>query len=138
MRVGSAVSLAATAAPDDLAAHVCEERVERLLRPAAGHRRHDAGDVRLVTAVPDDRLEPLAVGEERARRDRRAVVALAFQAVALRADADPLRTAELCPGLRREPALIGRLRLDDDPRLHRGVEDPPAPAAPAPGGPGPF
>src|SRR5438270_5592517 len=124
-RVGSALSLAATAASsDDLASDVCEERVELLLRPAVGDRRHDAGNLRHVAAVADDRLELLAVGEDGARRDRRAVVALAFQAVALRADPDPLRAAELRLRLGREPAPVGGLRLHDHPSGHRSMEDP--------------
>src|SRR5438105_14041415 len=96
IRVGRAVSLAATgSSSDDVAPEVREERVELLLRPAVGDRRHDARDVRLVAAVPDDRLELLPVGEDRAPGDRRAVVALALQAVALGADAGPLGLPEL-------------------------------------------
>src|SRR5207244_6923367 len=86
--------------------------------------RHDAGNLRHVAAVADDRLELLAVGHDWARRDLRPVVALSLQAVALRARADPLRAAELRLRLRGEPPLEVRLRLDDDTRLHRFVEDP--------------
>src|SRR5438128_7568895 len=118
-RVGSAVSLAATAASsDDVASEVREERVELLLRPAVRDRRHDAGNLRHVAAVADDRLELLAVGDDWARRDLRPVVALSLQAVALCAHADPLRAAELRLRLRGEPPLEVRLRLDDDTRLH--------------------
>src|SRR5919202_1527697 len=121
----SGVPLTATAASSrHTAADVGEERVELLLRPALADGRHDARDARLVAAVPDDRLELLTVGEDRARRDRRAVVALTLQAVALGAHADPLGTTELWLRLRRDPALVVGLRLDDDARLHRRMEDP--------------
>src|SRR5919202_1096231 len=121
----SGVPLTATAASSCHAlADIGEERVELLLRPALADRRHDAGGARLVAAVPDDRLELLTVGEDRARRDRRAVVALSLQAVALRAGAAPLRCAELRLRLRRDPALVGGLRLYEDARRHLGVEDP--------------
>src|SRR5712691_11260352 len=101
---GNVSALAATtAAFRDVRLRVLEERVHLRLRPAVADGRHP------VPAVADDGLERAAVGEDRAALERRAVVAGACHAVALRARAPP----DVAPqaGGRRRPGADPRLVL---------------------------
>src|SRR3954449_107611 len=99
------------------------ERGELPRRPAAADGRHVARRRRdPVLAVDEQRVEPLRLHEQRARRDRRAVAALALQAVALRADADPLVPAQVPGRLRRQPGAVRAGRLGEDTRAHLRVQ----------------
>src|SRR3954468_17872754 len=101
----------------DVRLEVPLECAELLLGPVAADTRHPAA------AFPHDRLECGRLHERRVRRERRPVVTLCLQPVALRAHALPLRLAELLGGMGRDEALEIVLALDDRAREHALVVD---------------
>src|SRR5690242_11146611 len=85
---------------EDVTLCVLHQRLDLRVRPRVRNGRH------LPESVADDRREALRLGEQRVRRDRRAVAALAGQPVAGRADARELALAEALCGLRRDKGLV--------------------------------
>src|SRR4051812_19397572 len=108
----------------DVPPEVHVERRELLARPAAADGRHVAvGRRDPVLAVLQQPPQPLRLGQDRARRDVRPVVALALRPVALGADARPFVASEVPRGLGRDPRLVVRERLGQYLRLHLRMED---------------
>src|SRR4051794_14792434 len=108
----------------DVPPEVHVERRELLVRPAAADGGHVAlGRRDPVLAVLQQSPEPERLGQDRAGRDVRPVVALALRPVALGAGAGPFAPSEVSRSLGREPRLVVRERLGQHLRLHLRMED---------------
>src|SRR5438034_997764 len=88
------------------------EGAQLSLGPVVRDGRHPAA------SLAHDRLEPGALREQGVRRERRPIVALTGQAVALGADALPLPLSELPPRRRPHPRLVVGVARDDCLREH--------------------
>src|SRR5580765_1683709 len=88
----------------DVSLQVDVQRRELLVGPADRDGRHVAGDrCDPILAVDEKCVQSRRLDEQAVRLDVRAVVALALQAVALRADAHPGVPAEVACSRCREP-----------------------------------